>query len=402
MKLNILFLAAVVLLWGCSSSHKNEGQESSAAEKSNVGLQKTNWPVQMRKLAHDLEGLYPYVASKEEFLDDANSKQISGLIASFEKSVELVPRHAGEEMLGKDPIVKYAVSRLLNNTKQAHSAFSDGHREFARNLLKDNLALCFSCHTTTQLGPENNFSNKVLNSGFRITPTEKASYYVATRQFDRASSSLKEVLKAPVTDNSDLHEKVAALQQYLSLQVRVEKKPEEAIRVVENFLKNQLPYFIAVDTKAWLRSLKEWQSELNAPQKTLNSSHFLAQAKKVISQAKRVREDEGYQSGYVDYLRATSYLHEGLMSTPNINQKAEIYLMLGNCYEALAKSGTWDLPEAYFEACVRALPKTKLAEKCYADYERVTVMGFSGSAGVFLPKSEREHLQELKSISGLE
>jgi hypothetical protein len=59
------------------------------------------------------------------------------------------------------------------------------------------------------------------------------------------------------------------------------------------------------------------------------------------------------------------------------------------------------LPEIYYEACIRENPKSKLAKDCFGDLERVTIIQYSGTAGLFLPEDERARMKELKVLSGL-
>jgi hypothetical protein len=389
----LVSIVSFVMLMSCTSADKNKSASNSAHTATAAD---PSWSARMRGMAKNLETLMPYVFSRQEFNDSTNNKRIHDLIAEFSKSVDMVPKHAGEVMLGKDPIVKFSVQRLQSNTRSALEAFDEGHMDYARTVLSESMGLCFNCHTSTQFGPEDSFSTKQLAANFRIYPTERADYYVATRQFDRAIDVLEGVLKpAGLTANDNPHEQLAALRKYLSLEVRVKKDPVRAASTVESFLQNQkLPYFIATDAEAWLHSLREWQSE-KTPKEPFSRAQTLL---KKIGSRQTSQADQG---AFVDYLRASSLLHEGLRETAKTETKAKIYQMLGKSYDTLSETGTWDLPEVYFEACVRATPKTSLSQQCYKDYERTVVLGFSGSAGVFLPKEQREHLAELKGIAGL-
>lgn len=387
----IVCLGLMLGIVQCSSHKKSE--VDTAGNRKFDG----SWADRMQGMAKGVERLMPYAFSREEFGNSENKKTIAKLIADFETSIELVPQHAGEEMLGKDPLVKFAISRLKSNTRHALKAFNEGHVEFSRNVLRENMGLCFSCHTTTQFGPENNFSTAKLPSNFRIHPSEKAEYYVATRQFDRAVDILDGVLKSPGSLMDDPHEQVAALRKYLLIQVRVKKDPAAAASLLQNFLNNKnLPYFIANDGETWLKSLLEWQRE----GKLKGNSFDKAQA--LLRKAKFKQSNQGYQSALVDYLRASSLLHDSLRETKNAVLQSKIYHLLGQSYETLSETGTWDLPEFYFEACVRTAPKTPISQQCFKDFERSIVLGFSGSAGIFIPKDERERMSELKLISGLE
>lgn len=397
MRRTVLGFVAVVAALGvmisavsCTSSSKNSVDSTSAVAGA-------TWAVQMQNMAKNLEGLMPYVFSRQEFLAPENKRKIHNMIKDFDKSIEVVPQHTGEEMLGKDPLVKFAIGRLRSNTRHALKAFDEGHMEFSRNILSENMGLCFSCHTTSQFGPENQFSKKVLDSGFRIKPSERAEYYVATRQFDRAIALLEGVLKSPGHLMDDPHEQVSSLRKYLSLQVRVKKDAAGAASLLESFLSNQkLPYFIASDAEAWLKSLRDWQKE----GKTAKVGAY-QRAQELLRKARGMQSGQGYQSGYIEYLRASSLLHEGLRENREPAVQAQIYQLLGKSYDTLSESGTWDLPEVYFEACIRSAPKTSLAKSCYRDFERSIILGFSGSAGIFIPREERDRMNELKLLAGL-
>jgi len=373
----------------CTSSDKKNPSDT-AKDANNA-----SWAGRMQLMASGLEDIMPYVFSRQEFADPANKAKLRKMMAEFGKSVALVPQHVGEDMLGKDPIVKFTIQRLEANTKHALRAYDEGHIEFSRSVLRENMGLCFTCHTTNQLGPQTQFTTAQLKSNFRIYPTERADYYVSTRQYDKAIQVLEGVIQNPGSWMEDPHEQVSALRKYLSLMVRVKEDPARAARAVEGFLANQkLPYFISVDAEVWLKSLREWQREKG-------QRPALAQAQALMRKAKASQSTGGYQSALVDYLRASALLHSGLRSATNAQEKAQIYEWLGQSYETLAEIGSWDLPEVYFEACIRSAPKTKVAQKCYKDFERTIVMGFSGSAGIFIPKEERERMAELKTISGL-
>src|SRR6185437_11634558 len=184
------------------------------------------------------------------------------------------------------PIVKFAIERLKSNSHEAEAAFGEGHIEFARNIFRENMGLCFSCHSTSQFGPQNNFSRVTLSPKFRIYPSERADFYVATRQFDKAVDLLEEVLKTPGNLMDDPHEQLDSLRKYLALEVRVKRDPARAASLLENFLaQKNLPYFIAADGEVWLRSLREWQGE----RPTENEKTLLARAERLMKKARSIQ-----------------------------------------------------------------------------------------------------------------
>lgn len=351
-----------------------------------------SWASQMQKMSKNLERLMPYVFSREEFSDSKNRNQVKELVTDYSRSVQHVPEHMGKKILGDDPLVKYYLDNLKDGGQQGLRAFNEGHLDYSRNILKDSMGACFNCHTTTQLGPENTFSTSRLDSSFRIYPTEKADYYVATRQYDQAIRVLEGVLERPDTSAEQPHEQMLAMKKYLALMVRVRKEPTRAGDTIAKYLKNgNPPYFVATEAEAWVKSLRRWASEKRKQPKPLQK------AKDLMKQAARAQS--AYHAGYVENLRVTALLHEALKDTKKPLEKADIYRMLGDSYDIVSDLGMWDLPEAYYEACVRTAPKSKVAQACYRNYERAIVMGFSGSAGVFIPAEERSKMRDLKDIA---
>jgi hypothetical protein len=353
-----------------------------------------SWSTGMQGMAKNLDKLMPYVFSSKEFNDPKNNIIVKKMISNFADGVEGLPRHAGEELLGKDPIVKYSIARLQTNSRRAQQAFIEGSTEYSRHILSENVSLCFSCHSTQNIGPQNNFAT-TLDSKFRLYPNERADYYVATRQFDKAIETLDSVVQSPAALLENPHEQMNALRKYLFLQVRIKNDPGPAILLLDKYLAwDRLPYFMAQDAQAWMNSLKVWQME----KKGSKNSTQLAQ--KLLNKSDNA-PIQGYQSGLVDYLRASMLLHANLRFAKTAKEKAQIYGLLGESYETLAELGIWDLPEVYYEACVRTLPYSVEAQKCYKNFERSIILGFSGSAGIYIPKDERERMVELRRLSGL-
>ncbi len=384
----------VVALAAVSLTHCASQSKSSATSATDKAESKT-WAKGMRGMAESLQRLMPYVFSRDEFNDPNNRAAIHDRIANFAAGVAEVPKHAGEAMLGKDPLVQFSIARLTSNAHHAQQAFDEGHLEFSRTVLRESMGLCFSCHSSQQFGPQDNFSTSSLSPNFRIYPTERADYYVATRQFDKAVDLLEGVLKSPAQLLDDPHEQVDSLRKYLSLEVRVKNDPNRAAGLLEKFLSQKdLPYFIAADAEVWLKSLRDWQREKPS------TTSALVRAQALTRKARNLQATGGYQSGYVDFLRVTSILHEGLRSAASLKDKSHYYEMLGQSYDTLSEMGTWDLPEVYFEACIRASPKSEESKRCYREFERAIVLGFSGSAGVFIPKEERERMNDLKALAG--
>lgn len=123
-------------------------------------------------------------------------------------------------------------------------------------------------------------------------------------------------------------------------------------------------------------------------------------AKKLIESADIIHTGADSDSKYVDYLRASTLLHQELGKNITKKNRAEVLYYLGVVYGLLSDSGFWELPDVYFESCIRELPKSQLAKACYSRYEQDIIVGYSGSAGTFIPTDERKKLTMLKELAG--
>ena len=369
--LSIVFTISVV---SCVSSEKSE-------EKS--------WSGSMQDLSKELVDIMPYIYSQKDFYDKENYKKIKLSISKFVQASHEVSPKQGKKFFGDDPIIQYSLRQLNNDMQLAYRSFESGKVEFANDMLRQSLNTCFQCHTRANVGPE--FKNLKLNlSGLRMTPLEKADVHVALRQYDEALEILKSEIVSPASYYERPFVIEKALEKYLALMVRVKKNYPQAITTLDRFNdRDSLPVYLTDKAKAWRKSLVYWNN------KTLNKKDL----NKLMTRSEKLQDEVSYQAGFVENLIASNLLHELISQSKNATQKAKYYHQLGEIYESLIDLGFWSLPESYYEACVKEVPKTAMAKKCFRDYERNILMGFSGSAGVFIPEDEQQKIKELRSIA---
>lgn len=391
-RIQILFFATAVTVGitmgivGCKSKMGPEQTQTKSGD---------SWPMKMQSVAEEVSRLIPYIYSQKEFHDPSNFTKISTELKKFAGSVHAIPQDMGKKVLGDDPVVTFSLDRLQKDIRLASESFESGHTEYSRSLLRGSLNHCFRCHTRTEQGPENS-GFKVDYTKLRISPTERADLYVALRQYDKALEILESVLNDSANFYDDPYEQERALKRYLAVMVRVRKDPAPAIATLEKFIaKPNLAFYLAEDSRQWLKSLKEWRTEKTSKQTAME------QAKDLIKRAGKLQSSQSQQSADVLYLRASALLHvESIKAQPGL-QRASLFSLLGRSYDALADLGFWNLHEIYFEACIREAPKSEVAKECYKDFERSVFWGFSGSAGTFIPRNEMDRLVELKKVSGL-
>ena len=101
----------------------------------------------------------------------------------------------------------------------------------------------------------------------------------------------------------------------------------------------------------------------------------------------------------VAYLRAAGLLHRYLRTRPQGQKLGETLELLARVQQPLGELPVAELPQLYYSACVRVVPHSKLAQKCYRGYEEEVRAGFTGSAGTDIPSEEMERLQSLKQLA---
>jgi hypothetical protein len=225
-----------------------------------------------------------------------------------------------------------------------------------------------------------------------LSAPEKARLQVALRQFDEALATWEDMFKT-WPKPSELFA-MDALPEYLKVAIRVKGDAKRASTTLEQLAKrSDLPKFMSREVNAWKGSLKRLGPEVG------KKGNELDRAEKIIQNAKRTMEYPMDRTGLVDYIVASGLLNQ-YMTDKNIkaNKSAEAYYLLG-ITESLIGRSTWlTQTDYYFEAAVRAAPKSKIALKAFDALEQQVLMEYSGSGGTHIPEDVRTNLEELRGM----
>ena len=105
------------------------------------------------------------------------------------------------------------------------------------------------------------------------------------------------------------------------------------------------------------------------------------------------------RTGLVDYIAASALLNRFMTNKAiKAEQTSEAYYLLG-VTEALIGRSTWlTQTDYYFEAAVRASPKSVSANKAFDALEQQILMEYSGSGGTNIPEDIQANLDELRGL----
>ncbi len=370
----------------------------SACESKPTKVEETqNWSGQMQHLDQVMKEMIPIIYDRGDFTDPKNEKRIIARMTDFSKSVHKISPERSEQLIGEDPLFTFSLNRFKSDLGRAKDSFELGHKEYSRSVMKSVVGHCFRCHTRTTMGPEFQ-GDKMDFSGLKLNRLEKADLLVASRRYDEALSVLESIIDDKNDGGDFPFEMERALRRYLSMMIRVRKDPSRAIAKMDQIMERKtVPYYLLEDVRKWKKSLESWSVQTKAGQ-SVAKKDSIKSAKDEIRKARLAQGFRKDHGGDVEYLVATSLLHDGLTGLKKASERSEAYFLLGESYEVLGDLGSWNLHEFYFESCVREWPKGPLARKCYERLEESVYVGYSGSSGVHVPYHEKKRLSEIKDL----
>lgn len=348
----------------------------------------------MQQMFTSLLNLQPFLVSPERFRNPKNREIIQKDLTQLAKLKHVFPKSMKNEEPGL-----YAISQMFHGyLEDARDRYKAGDYDYARHRMRTVTAFCFSCHS--RIPSEKNFEDlqKRVESS-QLTPFEKADVFAATRQFDKALKAYTDILTTGPTEGMGIVEFTRSLRRALSITVRVKQNPKETLDLIENITKRKdLPEFVQRMAQQWKKDAQYWMEEKENTKK-LNPEDLIKKAQNLIERASSLQAFPADENGDISFLRASNYLHEALDDNPESKYRGEALYLLGVAYSALQDPTVWDLDRLYFESCVREAPHTDLAKKCYRRYSDKIYMGYTGSAGTFVPEDELKRLEELRKLA---
>ncbi len=353
-------------------------------------------PAKMQKLYLTLSDLLTHSSSEERYSDKNNRSKIEEDL----KSLSTLSHSMNDrEFKGEksDPTLGILSGYLREETATAYEAFKTGKTEYSRNIVRALPGTCIACHSRTNQGAQ--FEKLALEpSAGNLSIVEKAEFYAATRQFDRAEKGFLSIIENEKTATEDPYTWEHAIRQSLTIAIRVKKDPELAKKIIDSALiQKKAAFYVRQDLSQWKKSVDQWLKE---PKRTIQSEKGLyAEGARLISDAHKLQKFPMDHSADISYLRASSIYYDLIQIAPNGKYTSEALLMEGICNEVLSPKGFEDLHRLYYESCIRKSPHSGIAMDCYRRYERSTVQGYTGSAGVSLPDDIKQKLLDLFTLS---
>lgn len=384
----ILFAASLALLiLACSSRGKKETTNRSSTN----GLQAS-----MLDLKNSLETLLPSLIDQKSFEDAAQKDKVKTEINHLSEIASQVS-HSPLKDKG-DPSFAFLSEGFSAEIQRANEAFNLGKIEYARYSLMNVTSYCIECHTRTSSGPA--FTNGDFDQKLgQLRPLERGEFLLATRRYDAALVEFMKVINSP-SKNFQFIEFDRALRYALATTVKYKNDPTATEKIIHELRKApQIPYYLKQASLTWSQSVNEWKEEIKKRKANPSLSQQLNGAEALIKKGRQAQVGGSDRGGDVDLLRGLAKLHHLLLSPLDKNQMGQALFLTGQAYEALWDLALWSIHENYFETCVRRVPHSSWAMKCFQSLQQSLVIGFTGSAGTQLPEDVQKRLAELETLA---
>lgn len=168
------------------------------------------------------------------------------------------------------------------------------------------------------------------------------------------------------------------------------------------YLAEILPYLEEADhnrsrVEDWLRVMARLDGDTDPLQSPLTSN--LRQLDRFLSKEwPEIRTLLSYSEQEAYWVVIRGELNRHLMNQPHKRDLPQIYYWLAVTDRELQYRFYGSLSRAYLESCVVDFPKSPWAPRCLDEYEFLTLISFSGSAGTNIPPEVYERIEEMRKL----
>jgi tetratricopeptide (TPR) repeat protein len=349
----------------------------------------------MREAFDALVRLQTATSSPAALRDPKNAASISADLAKFASLSHAFPA----DPKNQEPATAALSSLFSQYAAETQRRFDARETDVVAMRVRTMVGLCFTCHTRERAPVDFADAQKRLEA-LGLTGLQRAQVLAATRQFDEALAEYTKLLDGAPTTERGLLEYSRALQDAMALLVRVKDDSSATLALLDKLsARPDVPPFLKENLAAWKKDVTAWKAEKFDAQKAKPEALF-AKAQALMAKANNgggpFSTDERRD---VTWLRASGYLNLALGKDPKLKARGEALYLLGVCAGALRSPLWWDVDLLFFEACVRENPKTKVAKRCFQQLSDRVYLGFTGSAGTFIPEDELARLTELRALA---
>lgn len=349
--------------------------------------------ITMRDAFEALVRLQGVASSPAALRDVKNAPNVSADLKKLASLPHLFP----PDTQSQEPATAALASLFSRYVEDTRQRFEGRETDVVALRVRTLTGLCFTCHTRERAPVDFADTQKRLEA-LGLSGLPRAQMLAATRQFDEALVEYQRLLEQPPKNERGMLEYTRALQDSMALLVRVKDDAPATVALLDKLLaKPELPAFLKANLASWRRDAAAWQAEKFDARKATAEALF-ARAQKLMGPVNGSGPFSVDERKDLTWLRASGYLNLALGKDPKLKSRGEALFLLGVCASSLRSPLWWDLDLLFFETCVRESPKSKVAKRCFQQLSDRVYLGYTGSAGTFIPDDELARLSELRAL----
>lgn len=334
---------------------------SNCATTERPGVAQSEWYNNMHKISDAHLTLTPLAADPRKFSDPNNRPTIESKLLQMREAARDLTNDPDAPKA--DPLITFMSTRLYGEAKRATDDFASGETLWAREAIGHVSNYCISCHTRADRGTKD-YPLKWQPNLSALNASQKFDFLLANRQYSSAMKTLRTLVEDKELASSDPESWQKTISEGLALVIRVKNDPTEAEDIARLSLANSgAPYYARKDSAEWIKDIAAWRKE-PVPEKPAQK---LKLVKRLVEQESR-RSRESRLAGLIPRLRASALTYE-LMERSTQTNYAEALLYSGLLSQSLPGVSLKGLDLFYFENCIRQVPASPLAERCYDKFE---------------------------------
>ncbi|MCP3986713.1 MAG: hypothetical protein GY723_20195 [bacterium] len=336
----------------------------------------------------------PLSLSSEAFSAPENRSALDRALAQLSRSAGSLEAHGR----GRDAGFAHMSHALSRDAAEIEWRLEQGRSEEARFLLGELVNDCVACHSRLPSSAASDLGRSLYDSvdTSALARSERVRLEIATRQFDRALTSLENMIADPIASPSQL-DLGGFLSDYLRVSIRVRADLARPRLTLDQWQhRAELPAYLDHLVTGWVNALGTLRVDAEPGSE-------LEEARSVATQAEAIRRFPADRATLVHDLVVSSLLNRALARQAlREEDSAEAYYLLGLAELRVAHSYWLAAPEAYLEAAIRAAPGSEFAHQAYLVLEEETIAGYTGSGGNQLPPAVASWLDELRALAAAE
>jgi len=343
----------------------------------------------MTKIGHSMEQLFPILFDNKKFAKPENLKNVSQTISQLQGYFKTAQPHFDSKSLTYR-ISFEVIEKQLND---AAIAIKYNNENYARNIMKDFVSVCTSCHTqdsklrTLFSGIGRNHFNSDL---------QFAEFNYMTRNYPSAIEGYNKYLsKNPHMSEADL---MTIMKRILTINVQIYNRPENAVKELDK-LKTYPGHttFSAKNLQEWLAGLKDLEKQKASSVTIKDFKQIKVYVRKILGPLQDPGSaDFPSKKEKVARVWLRGLLYHYLNTSPPKDEIPEILYWLAIVDRSVNYSFYYSLADMYLKECMLHYTSHPYAQKCYNEYESYITFSYSGSRGTDIPDDIQQELKALK------